>query len=254
MAVVEPRLALVESEPAGQVAYDITGDDAGGVQPDEHPAARVRYLSLNDASRALRDAWMTLTFGEHEPHAFVEGSTNHLSVAHSDFDALVFGGNDVRRMVRIVRSGEAILNRRVKVALVCGANAQRRAQLISAGFDDVFDAEKMHPAEAAARLGAIWRRYLMRFEKERIDDQQETLLARICNPHTLTRRERRLLLLLLGSKDRFASYACLRREISEYYEEISVEYLKVIVCLVRRKLAPGVQIVSVPLKGYRLDF
>ena len=215
---------------------------------------QVRYLSFNDPSKGLRDAWMTMTFGSCDSHGFIEGATNHLSVANSDFDALVVGGNDVRRMARIVRGGDAILNRRVKIALVGGGNAQRRAQLITAGFDDVFDAEKMHPAEAVARIGAIWRRYQMRFAQERAADQQETQLARICNPHVLTRRERRLLLLLLGARDHFASYGSLRREISEYHEEISVEYLKVIVCLVRRKLAAGVRIVSVPLKGYQLEY
>lgn len=215
---------------------------------------QVRYISFNDPSKALRDAWMTLTFGEHETHVFVDGATSHFSVANSDFDALVVGGNDVRRMGRIVRSGGAILNRRVKIALVAAGNAQRRAQLIAAGFDDVFDAKKMHPAEAVARIAAIWRRYQMRFAQERAVDEQETQLARICNSLVLTRRERRLLLLLLGAKDHFASYVGLRHEISEYHEEISIEYLKVIVCLVRRKLSPGVRIISVPLKGYQLQF
>lgn len=214
----------------------------------------VRYLSFNDPSKALRDAWMTLTFGGHDSHAFVEGATSHLSVATSDFDVLVVGGNDVRRMVRSVRGNDAILARRVKVALVGGGNAQRRAQLITAGFDDVFDAERMHPAEAAARIAAIWRRYQMRFAQERADDQQEARLARICNPRTLTGRERQLLLLLIGAAGHFASYSNLRREISQYHEEISVEYLKVIVCLVRRKLAPGVRIISVPLRGYQLQY
>lgn len=247
-------IAFPADEPStqGVVAPFQLGSTEGDFDQIGDP--QVRYLSFNDPSKSLRDAWMTLTFGNHENHAFVDGATSHLSVANSDFDALVVGGNDVRRMARIVRGADAILNRRVKIALVGGGNAQRRAQLITAGFDDVFDAEKMHPAEAAARIGAIWRRYQMRFAQERAVDQQETRLARICNPHVLTRRERRLLLLLLGAKDHFGSYASLRREISEYHEEISVEYLKVIVCLVRRKLTPGVRIVSVPLKGYQLQY
>lgn len=246
--------AFQADEPAMRRVVPLNQQDGGDTDFDQVSDPVVRYLSFNDPSKALRDAWMTLTFGSHDNHAFIEGATSHLSVANSDFDALVVGGNDVRRMARIVRGGDAILNRRVKIALVGGGNAQRRAQLITAGFDDVFDAEKMHPAEAVARIGAIWRRYQMRFAQERATDQQETRLARICNPHVLTRRERRLLLLLLAAKDHFASYGNLRREISEYHEEISVEYLKVIVCLVRRKLTPGVRIVSVPLKGYQLQF
>ncbi|MEO0063055.1 MAG: hypothetical protein RLZZ08_1615 [Pseudomonadota bacterium] len=246
--------AVDTEEPTVLRAVPLVARPEPSALASEQAKPAVRYLSLNDTSKHLRDAWMTLTFGDHEPHAFVDGVTSHLSVALTEFDALVVGGNDVRRMIRTIRTGEAILNRRVKVALVAGGNAQRRAQLISAGFDDVFDVERMHPAEAAARIMAIWRRYQMRFEQERVDEQQETLLARICSPHTLTRRERRLLLLLLNARDNFASYSSLRRDICTYHEEISVEYLKVIVCLVRRKMAPGVRIVSVPLKGYKLTY
>lgn len=215
---------------------------------------RQRYLTLSDPGKARREGWLAVTFGRVEQHAYAANNTSYLSVAVTGFDGLIVGGNDLPRMIKIVRSGSAILARRMKLALLNGGSAQRRAQLIAAGFDDVFDTEKTHPQEAQARVGAIWRRYLMRFEHERIELNKEILLSRICNPHKLTDREKRLLLLLLTSEKNFALYRTIKRELSDYHEEISDEYLKVIVCLVRRKLMPGVRIVARAWQGYRLEF
>ncbi|MEO0063054.1 MAG: hypothetical protein RLZZ08_1614 [Pseudomonadota bacterium] len=246
------RVALAEREDTVVGIWDC--EDIDGYSFSHISAPRCRYVTLNDPSRAMRDAWMTCTFADFEQHAFVDGATSYLSVATSNFDALFIGGNDVRRMVKIIRGGSTMLSRRMKIALVSGANAQRRAQLISAGFDDVFDPEKTHMLEAQARVAAIWRRYTLRFEKERQESQNETLLSRICNPHKLTDREKRLLLMLMKSKDSFVSYNTIRREISDYYEEIGLDYLKVIVCLLRRKLVPGVRIVARTLQGYQLTY
>ena len=241
----------------GPVLGDWTGLGASGdisswLGSERSP--RLRYLTLNDPTRPIRDAWMAVVFGDVEQHAYSDNGTSYLSVAATGFDGLVAGGNDVRRLGRIVRGGNALLARRIKIALVSNGNTQRRAQLINAGFDDVFDADRTHPHEAQSRVVAIWRRYLMRFERERIEFHNEALLARVCNPHSLTNRERRLLLLLLSSDQNFATYSVIKREISNYHEDISDAYLKVIVCVVRRKLMPGVRIVARALKGYRLEF
>ena len=43
----------------------------------------------------------------------------------------------------------------VKICVTSGSNAQKRAMALHAGFDDVFDSEKMQGVEAAARIEAI---------------------------------------------------------------------------------------------------
>lgn len=235
--------------------HDGAWDEAAWTNADGAPMLpRLRYLAFNDPTKAQREAWLTLAFADVDQFSYSDGATSYLSLAARGFDGLLVGGNDVQRMTRIVRRGGAMLARRMKVALVYGANSQRRAQLISAGFDDVFDAEKTHPMEARARAVAIWRRYLMRFNQERVELQNETLLSRICNPYKLSTREKKVLLLLLKSDHHFVTYAALKREVSDYHEEVSDKYLKVIVCLLRRKLIPGASIVSRTLKGYSLHF
>jgi len=245
----EPDPSLPAAVPGAAWVGYVSADEVAAVA-----RPRLRYLAFNDPTKAQREAWLALAFDDIEQFPYSDTGTSYLSVATRGFDGLLVGGNDIQRMTRIIRRGGAMLARRMKVALVSGANSPRRAQLIAAGFDDVFDAEKTHPMEARARAMAIWRRYLMRFDQERIEAQNETLLSRICNPYKLSPREKKVLLLLLKSEGNFATYAALKREVSDYHEEISDKYLKVIVCLLRRKLIPGVRIVSRTLKGYSLHF
>lgn len=214
---------------------------------------RVRCLSLSDSCRQERETWLGLVFNEVEIFTYTESGYNFLSLAKNDFDVLVVSGSDIRRMSSIVRLAQPMLHRRMCIGLINDGNAKRRAQLISAGADDVFSSKRMHPIEAIARIEAIRRRYVTADELAQEKMAQEQLLGRLCEPSRLTDRERRLLLNLCTARDNFVRYDAILRDLTDYHERIAPEYLKLIVCHLRRKLRPGVKIVARRGEGYQLE-
>lgn len=213
---------------------------------------RVRCLSLADADRQMREEWLARVFGTFETYAYAENMFNFVSVAERDFDVLVISGTDARRIAAIVRAARPMLARRICIVLANGCSAKRRASLLTPGVDDVFCADRMEPAEALARFEAIRRRYEQQEERERGEGATEARLATVCDPKRLTRRERLLLEHLLSSRGYMARYSALQRAVSDYHEEMAPHYLKLVVCLLRRKLWPGVQIVARRGEGYQL--
>ncbi len=238
---------------AASSAASRSGDDDPGKAAEELLAdIHIRYLCLNDASRYERDSWLHKTFTDYSEYNYSEGDTSFLSAASQDYDVLIVGGNDSRRIARLVRTNEAILRNRLKISLVSGSNAQRRSQLLLAGFDDVFDIDKIAPPEAIARVAAMWQRYELKFAQEKSRKAEREKLNEISYLDRLTPRERAVLEALAEARGTFSSYKSLRQAASNYYEDITFDNLKVIICNLRKKLRPGVQIVARPLQGYEL--
>ena len=102
-------------------------------------AGYIRYLSMNDLHREPRDVWLQNAFETFEQHTFVDLETRFLSIAEQDYETLIIGGNDPVRAARFLRINRPILARKVKIALMHGSLASKRAKALNAGFDDVFD-------------------------------------------------------------------------------------------------------------------
>lgn len=217
--------------------------------PDE---LRVRYVSLNDAFGVQRLAWMHRVFHVFEEHQAHDGDSRYLSVADTDYDALVIGGNDVARVSRLIRQGQPLVNRKLKLSLMFGANPPRRAKAIAAGFDDVLDADRMHPIEAVARIRAMWRRYQVRFWHEKEAEERAGTIASLCRSSELTLKEQVIMEVLARQGGRTVPYIALRREVEMRHGPITQANLNVTICGLRKKLQPGVQIVAERQCGYRL--
>lgn len=217
-------------------------------------ALRVRCLSLSDRSRTDREMWLSLVFTEVETFSYCESGYTFLSTAVSDFDVLIVSGTDVRRMASIIRFAKPLLRNRICIGLIGDANARARAKLLAAGVDDVFLSKKMHPIEAVARMGALLRRYALSNEITQKVREEEKQLSKLCAPSALTEREKRLLGILLTSRENFARYESILSRLSDYHEQISLDSLKLIVCRLRSKLRPGVGIIARRGEGYQLTY
>ncbi|MEO0030942.1 MAG: hypothetical protein RIS94_700 [Pseudomonadota bacterium] len=211
----------------------------------------VRYVSLHDSQRARREDWLATVFDEWDEYPFGEDDANCLSIAFSRYDALVVGGNDTRRISRLIRPRQAILSRKLKICLVSDLHPQRRAQLMLAGFDDVFDITRLHPVEAVARVRAMWRRYEMRLGSDHAAQAEALQIDAVAHHALLTPRERSLLLALL-SRQGIVPYIVLRGCISNDHEHVTLTNLKVAISHLRKKLRAGVRIVSHARQGYEL--
>lgn len=223
--------------------------------PDENTYEYLenRCVSINDTWRPQRDAWLKDVFPGAVTFNFSDDDTKALSRYPNGYGALIVGGNDVARMGRFLKANRAALNGVVKICLTCGSNAQKRAQALHAGFDDVFDVEKMQAAEAIARIDAMRRRYQAAIEMDNSKIKNDRILGEYVNVERLTDRERAIMENLIADKSRFISYSKVQQLCSDFHSQISFENVKVIICNLRKKLKPGVRIIAQPHKGYMLQ-
>jgi hypothetical protein len=222
--------------------------------PDEYTYEYLenRYISINDTWRPQRDAWLMEVFPSAVTFNFSDDDTKVLSRYPNGYGALIVGGNDIARMGRFLKANRSAINGVVKICLTCGSNAQKRAQALHAGFDDVFDIEKMQAAEASARIDAMRRRYQSAIELDNSKIRNDRMLNEYVNVERLTDRERAIMENLIADKNNFISYSKVQQLCSDFHSHISFENVKVIVCNLRKKLKSGVKIISQPHKGYML--
>jgi len=196
----------------------------------------IRYLSMNDLHREARDSWLRDSLEGYEQHTFVDLETRFLSIADEDYEILIIGGNDPVRAARFLRINRPILARKVKIALMHGSLAGKRAKALNAGFDDVFDSSRMKAEEAAMRCSAILSRYQAAAQQARAEQELANSLERIAHLHLLGKRERELLTLLAARLGEPVSHYKLRTELSHNNDEMSYNYLKVLASNLRAKL------------------
>lgn len=233
------------------VDADVDGEVAGCIiNSDKY--VLYRYMSINDAYRGRRDDWVQRVFPGAARFAFADDDTNGLSRSREGYDGLIIGGNDVTRMGRFLKANRNALAGVVKICLMCGSNAQKRAQALMAGFDDVFDIAKLHPVEAAARMAAIAARYQTAKEASSEQARIHRQLRQVADIDRLTDRERLILETILRTRGRFLSYFKIQALCSSYGHEITLENVKVIICNLRKKLNAGVRIVAKSGEGYTI--
>jgi DNA-binding response OmpR family regulator len=221
----------------------------------QHMHARtgpIRYLSMNDLHRDARDSWLLGAFGSFEQHTFVDLETRFLSIAEHDYETLIIGGNDPVRAARFLRINRPILARKVKIALMHGSLAGKRAKALNAGFDDVFDSARMSAEEAMARNSVMLARYEAAAHQARAEQELASSLDRVAHVHLLGKRERQLLALLASRLGEPVSHYKLRTELSHGNDELSYNYLKVLASNLRAKLKPPYALVPGGQGSYKI--
>lgn len=219
-----------------EVPLPTTAPASDDRQPTHAKTCQIRYLSMNDLHRDARDSWLEKAFLTFEQYTFIDLETRFLSIAEQDYDTLIIGGNDPVRAARFLRINRPILARKVKLALMHGSLASRRARALNAGFDDVFDSARMAPEEAGARCAVIGARYRAAAHQARAEQELENSLDRIAHLQLLGKRERQLLTMLASRLGEPVSHYRLRTELSHGNDELSYNYLKVLASNLRAKL------------------
>lgn len=215
---------------------------------------KVRYITFNDQNSNSRKNWVNKVFSQYTEFDYSDHATNFISIAHDDFDALVVGGDDTRRVSKILRLNQAILNRRLKISVMARSNAKRRAQILSAGFDDVMDIIRVQPPEAIARVSSMWMRYQARFSYENVEKCLNSRIEKFAHLAALNPREQRIMAAFIENERNYISYFSLRQLSSDGHDLITDKNLKVIISKLRRKLRKNVNIRSIPLLGYVLVY
>jgi len=224
----------------------------------------VRYLTVNDRFRDDRAAWTNAIFPDAETYPFSFFGRAISPARATAFDVLIIGGNDMTKIASQLRAHDVLLHQVIKIALGCDLGPMQRAQALAAGFDDVFDAARMQPEEAVARLRGIHRRYALnaaRLSRELNEAsvrsqqlaKQAVVFGYVAFGMRLSRPEYQLLSLLASNRGETVRYLALRNAMGNHHETPSFEHLKVSICLLRKKLRPGIKIIATTNRGYRLD-
>jgi DNA-binding response OmpR family regulator len=213
----------------------------------------VRYLTLNDDSRADRLRWLSQTVSGFQVEQYSEKSTAFMSSHNGNYDALIIGGKDEARITRIIRHNLPLLQTKMKLCLTAKSTARGRAQLIAAGFDDAIDIGRVDPREGIMRIRAIWRRYADWYGRQEGERLYLARLEQIIAVDELSDREGKLIACLELNPGRVVPHGRLRGLISHDWEEVTQKHLKVVISSLRRKLLPGVTISAVRGEGYRLN-
>jgi len=213
----------------------------------------IRYVSMNDPARPLREQWMARTFRNYEEFEFADHDTRFFSSINSDFNVLVVGGNDPARIGSLIRNNRPALANKIKICLMSRSNSHKRARVLGHGFDDVIDITRIAPAEALARILAIRRRQQINADKADQQLQLELRLGQVCQLEGLPARQRQAIEMLFRQKGRVVCYDAMIDEISSFRGGISPANLKVIICKLRKSLIGGARIVSRSRTGYCLE-
>ena len=231
-------------------------DPAGGDTQPDPAAARlphlVRYLHVRDEASDLRDAFVRTVFGEVARFAYSDDGTFALSRAQSDYDILILDVADPARKARYLRANRALLRQVAKFAIMHDSSPQRRARMLTAGCDDVFDVMRMPPEEALLRVDAVMRRRDHRHAAWLDDRRAAADVAHIANPEGLTPRERALLAVLARHEGEAVSVQRLSQAIAPPDPARFRRSLKVSISKLRRKLYPHWYIEAAPGGGYGL--
>lgn len=243
-------MSLYQSGPF--VPFDFA-DDVPESDPVAAPARHIaRYLRVRDETFDAREAFVRAVFGDPACFAYSDDGTHALSRAHADYDILILDVADPARKGRFLRANRALLRQVAKFAIMHDSSPHRRARMLSAGCDDVFDVARMSPQEALLRVNAVMRRRDHRHAAWLDDRRAAADVAHIANPEGLTPRERALLAVLARQEGEAISVQRLCLLIAPPDAARFRRSLKVSISKLRRKLFEPWRIESAPGGGYGL--
>lgn len=213
---------------------------------------RARYLRARDQASDERQAYVCSVFDDLVCFPFSDEGTFALSRADEDNDVLMLDAADPARMARYLRVNRALLRNVAKFAIMQDSSPPRRARMLTAGCDDVFDSTRVSSEEARLRVAAVIRRYHARWATRNKDQGIAADMAQFAAPNTLTPRELALLSALAEQRGKSMSVQRLSRFVAPPDTAQFRRSLKFSISRLRRKLYPQWRIESAPDKGYAL--
>lgn len=227
---------------------------------DDENEIRANYATMSDGSQALRDAWVEKCFPKLRAFPFNPDGSNVVSRAECVYDAILVGGPDIPRAIKFLKNFETITQSVMKIAILNNSNASKRAKLLNAGFDDVFDISKISIKEAQARALSMHARYEAARISLNVENSLNYEISKISDVHLMSKREKYIVESFLNSHNFYISYERLQQIIFNYRDntyfshddKITFNNLKVIVSNLRRKLKQNVKLKSKYNQGYEL--
>jgi DNA-binding response OmpR family regulator len=213
------------------------------------PNRSFRYISIDDRSQDGRNQYLSNIIPSFDSFAFGDSSTYALS-AEPHYDVLFIGGEDSVRIAKFIRLNAKLLAGRLTLILTARSSPSKRARLLNAGSDDVFDIDRMETTEAATRLlGHMARHEIYRQSFLNLQTQfaqiDEVVDAIKCS-------QREIDLVRLFIKANFISYAKIKIMMGDVFSPVSENNMKVIISNLRKKLKPNSSIIAKAGLGYAL--
>lgn len=231
--------------------------------PFEPGELAFKLAYLRDSGLEQRRAWLERLHCELDAgFRYCEFDSFIFSAQWGEFDVALVHGLDWRRLVGVLSANRALLRNRITIAVMNESSPTRRAALLMAGYDDVFDLRMAIP-EARARI----RRHIMRLSVSRNQGVLDTLgvsaWPKGVSPALLpaieraasrfTPRERLLFGCLFGGFGRVVLYSTLLRAYELRELKNGVKSLRVAMSGLRRKLDGLFEIMAHPHQGYELQ-
>lgn len=212
----------------------------------------MRYISTQGHFFNFHLNWLQQIFPNLEIYDFNSQESFALSLAERDYDVLLVGARDASRIIKFAKANARALSFRVRFAIMDQTDPHRRAAVLNAGFDDIFDLSRIVPDEAMMRIAAVWRMYQQAQERNALRTEQRAAVSSVTNGSDLGPREEQLLQALCERIGQIVSYHKLINICSKGHEPITFTHLRVLTSHVRRKLSSAYEIKSVNGQGYAL--
>lgn len=245
----KPQLAA----DGGGGGSSIPGSPPPGARPKsprlEVISARALYFGNGDPGPET--ALARAISGRVQFHRITDDYVGHVDDSREYYNTLFVTGSDPVRIRKLIRIYRPVLKTKAKIVIIREVRPGVRAQLLNAGFDDVFDGD-MSAAEGAARVRAVLGRIAQSRQAKVIEEVRDLHLQHFTREPLLGREARVLSMLVAarGSPVRSNQLAISGRST---HRPISTKSLQVLISGLRAKLHPNLRIVSQGPAGYSLQ-
>ncbi|MBF9152162.1 winged helix-turn-helix domain-containing protein [Novosphingobium jiangmenense] len=213
----------------------------------------VRIVGLGNEGYAERLDWLLSWLSTTDIYRYRYGDWSYLLQSSRLTDIYILHGEDLTRMVRLVREIRSVLPSKAIICLYCTGGGGERAALLMAGADDVIT-RQCAKKEAAARVRAHTRRMQIR---KAVSLKHE----RACGPShadalsaiKLTYRETLMLQALISHSPVGISYDDLLDVVGGGRGVAKMNALRVAVSILRKKVARLLDIRSRSGFGYFIE-
>lgn len=197
-------------------------------------APRTRVAVVGDVTIPTALSWVADAFVDCKVVLTTESYIADISPNRDPYDVLIVAGYDPKRLTKLLKSYQPLLQYTPKIALLDETAPQVRARLLNGGFDDVFSSST-RAEEMVARAKAI----LARYEVAQKNVAQRRSYGKpvthaLCKA-PLTRREADVIDMLLERTPASVPVDVLRSG-SPAMREIQASSLKVVISDLRKKL------------------
>jgi hypothetical protein len=254
LLAIAPQKDVLESLYRAHDKYYNSSDNEGYVIEANELSIKhfnATVISSNDAQKDLRNNFIAEIFNTKKIENF-DMSLGTIPKAYNPIDVLIVSSSDTERVARFMKMNLPLCRNIPKISVSERLHPRKRAKLLNAGIDDVFETNVLNPKEAELRFIAIYNRYKSLRRNSELRSILFQLLSEVCDYQILNPPQMRILLKLISNKGRPCSNYSLQAAASTNSEPISLEHLRVLLHYIRSTLHDEYDIENVYGRGYYL--